>query len=143
MTKFYYGKKGKLVRDKIPATHTADGHKLGVRRIDRAELASAILGKVPEELAELTAAYKMGDEKAEKKEIVDLKTLIDAYIAARGFNPADIEAVAQQKITTRGGFAEGYWIDWIDLKDNSADGQRLLKKFRREPEKYVEEGNEN
>jgi predicted house-cleaning noncanonical NTP pyrophosphatase (MazG superfamily) len=139
MTKFYYGEQGKLVRDKIPAMNEAKGHKVKMRQLDKAELPDAILSKVPEELLELQAAYETGDELAEKKEIADLLTLINAYIDARGFTLAGIEAIVKAKLAERGGFAKGYIVDWIGLKDYSADGQRLLKKFRREPDKYIEE----
>jgi predicted house-cleaning noncanonical NTP pyrophosphatase (MazG superfamily) len=117
----------------------AEGHKLKVHQVSKAKLPTAILGKIPEELAELKEAYAKGGDEAEKKEIADLKTLIEAYINARGFDLADIETVAKQKITKRGGFAEGHWIEWVDLNDDSADGQRLLKKFRNDTKNYIEE----
>jgi predicted house-cleaning noncanonical NTP pyrophosphatase (MazG superfamily) len=116
-----------------------EGHKIKTRQLSKAELPAAILGKIPEELAELKEAYAKGSDEAEKKEIADLKTLVEAYISARGFSLADIEVVAKQKITKRGGFAEGYWVEWIDLNDGSADGRRLLKKFRGDTKNYIEE----
>jgi hypothetical protein len=33
----------------------------------------------------------------------------------------------------------GYWQEWIDLDDDSPDGQRMLAYFRKDPEKYIEE----
>ncbi|MDR2524373.1 MAG: nucleoside triphosphate pyrophosphohydrolase [Candidatus Nomurabacteria bacterium] len=139
MTKFYYNKNGKLVRDKIPALHRAEGHILKMRRLGKDELADAILGKFPEELQELIDEKSAGDAGREKKEIADLLTLIESYIVARGFTKEEIRTVQAEKDAERGAFHDGAWIDWIDLNDNCPDGQRLLKKFHKESGKYIEE----
>jgi predicted house-cleaning noncanonical NTP pyrophosphatase (MazG superfamily) len=139
MTKFYFGKHGKLVRDKIPAMSEAEGHIVKVRQLSRKDLADAILGKFLEEINELKEAFDSGDEKAEKKEIADVQTLLDSYIKVRNFSMVECEAVKEAKKDERGAFDCGYWIDWIDLNDDSADGQSLLKKYRREFTVYIED----
>jgi predicted house-cleaning noncanonical NTP pyrophosphatase (MazG superfamily) len=139
MIRHLYSKKGKLVRDRIPGISEAKGHVVKVRQLSREELPLALIGKVPEELAELRAELKSGDAESEKKEIADLQTLIDAYIEARGYDRTEIEQIKQQKLAERGGFKEGLWIDWMELDLDTAHGQRLLEKFRKEPRKYIEE----
>lgn len=89
----------KLVRDRIPASITAEGTPHAVRRLDPDEYASRLDDKLDEEVAEY-------HESAEISELVDVVEVIQAIVERRGLTWDEFEALRQRKRDTNGGFTQ-------------------------------------
>jgi predicted house-cleaning noncanonical NTP pyrophosphatase (MazG superfamily) len=139
MIRFYFGKNGKLVRDKIVELIIAQNHGVKMRKIDKQELVSAIVDKMPEEIDELRAALSSGDNENVKEEIADIWTLLASCAKACGSDIADIESIAAKKTVKKGAFDTGTIIEYTDLNPKSSNYDYWLKYFRQNPEKYIEE----
>lgn len=141
MIRFYFNKEegGKLVRDKIPELTIAQKHDIKDRKLNKEDLAQAILGKFPEELAELKEELKEGNIEGEKKEIADIVSLLNAYIEARNFNKTEIEQVEKTKSDKKGSFIDGVVVEYVDLNPEGDDYEFWLNNFRKDPERYIEE----
>jgi predicted house-cleaning noncanonical NTP pyrophosphatase (MazG superfamily) len=148
MIRFYYGPEGegKLVRDTIDKKICSERHVVKARYLEKEELAGAILDKMPEELAELKTALARAalggdveEEKEEKEELADVMALLGSYIKVRGFEPAEIERIRDEKARKRGAFDMGTFIEYVDLNPEGEDYEFWLKHFRENSDRYVEE----
>lgn len=144
MNRFYFDKEngGKLVRDKIVELTNEQKHVVESRKLTEKDLASAVLGKIPEELEELKQELEKGDVFAEKKEIADLMTLLNAYIEARGFDKSEIKEIEAKKTKAKGGFKSGEVIEYIELNPEGDEYEFWLQHFRDNPDRYTEESEE-
>ncbi|MBI2056518.1 MAG: nucleoside triphosphate pyrophosphohydrolase [Candidatus Sungbacteria bacterium] len=98
----------KLIRDKIPEIMEREGKKLSTRVLtDDKEYIEALLRKMIEEVQEL----RHGDDPREK--IAYLYEIIDALIAAHGFNKEEIFAVRKTRYKERGGFDKRLFLEGV------------------------------
>ena len=139
--KFYYGEdgRGKLVRDKLDDVIRAEGHKVKVRKLDAEDLSAEILKKIPEEVAELLEAMSGDSREAEKEELADVWALLEAFQKARGFLDAEISEVKAAKAAKKGGFDEGTFIEYVDLRPEGEGYDFWLEHFRKNADRYIEE----
>ena len=141
MIRFYYGPdgKGKLVRDTLDKKICSEKHIVKSRFLPKKELAVAILDKLPEEIQELKVADKVGNQDDIKEELADVLTLIRSYINIQGYEAVDIEKVVDEKVTQKGAYEKGTFIEYVELNPNGDDYDFWLKHFRDNSDRYIEE----
>jgi predicted house-cleaning noncanonical NTP pyrophosphatase (MazG superfamily) len=140
MTRFYYGSEGegKLVRDKLPDVIRAEKHIVKTLKLDNAQLATYILEKMPEEIAEIKEALGGGDKSEVADEIADLQTLIDSLVEIVGIDKADVDKIKQKKTGKKGAFINGAYIEYVELNPNGDDYGFWLDHFRKNADRYKE-----
>ncbi|MBW7991142.1 MAG: nucleoside triphosphate pyrophosphohydrolase [Planctomycetes bacterium] len=94
----------KLVRDKIPVRIESHGEKAKVIRLTGHELSLVLRAKVLEEALELFWADTPDHR---KEEIADLLEVLRSVSKHEGFKHEELEDIATNKRTKRGGFDEG------------------------------------
>ncbi|TAK03634.1 phosphoribosyl-ATP pyrophosphohydrolase [Patescibacteria group bacterium] len=87
----------KLVRDKMPERIRAKGEACSFHVADDAEYWQKLKAKMAEEMGEFVR-----DESAD--EVADILEVLDAIIAYKKFDRAEIEAIKKRKFDERGGF---------------------------------------
>ena len=110
----------KLVRDGIPALAKADGRTLDTRTALDHELDRLLGLKLVEEAHELLDALVDGRRTEVLEELADLRTVIDAVVARKGFTDAEVDAAVAAKRSKRGGFDAG-----LVLRDPTVRRSRL------------------
>jgi predicted house-cleaning noncanonical NTP pyrophosphatase (MazG superfamily) len=98
---------GKLVRDRIPELIRADGRTPQIRTLDADEYLLALLDKLVEEANELRDA----EPSQQIEELADVYEVIRALVVRLDLDIAEVVAVADDKCTSRGGFAGQLWLD--------------------------------
>jgi predicted house-cleaning noncanonical NTP pyrophosphatase (MazG superfamily) len=91
----------KLVRDLVPGTLRAGGHKVVTRTLHGAELLKALRAKLDEEIAEYDAAV---DDEHAVAELADLLEVLVALARQRGCTEAAIQQLRAAKADQRGAF---------------------------------------
>ena len=144
MNKFYFGEdgKGKLVRDKLADVISAEGHEVDSVKLDKSDLSLAIVGKIPEEQAELLQAVESDDRNDIIYEIADILALVESLAKVCGIEMKDIDNAKSEKASKKGEFIEGVQINSVTLNPNSEDYGFWLKHFRENSDRYIEEENE-
>ena len=99
----------KLVRDLIPDIIERSAGKCRTRTLSDEEYLKMLDLKLDEELAEYHQDQNI-------EELADLLELILAATAARGYTPAELEAVRAEKAKKRGGFEKKIFL--IDVTDD-------------------------
>lgn len=126
MPRFWFGK---LVRDKIPERiRVKDEARVNSKKLVGAELVEVLKDKLVEEAGEVKTADVIVDE------IADVYEVLDALKVAASLTDAQIEGIRNQKRKRSGGFAEGLYIEDIELDDDNPWNEKL----RQEPDKYKE-----
>ena len=97
-------RRGKLIRDYIPAIAKLQGRLLNTRTADPSELARLLGLKLLEESHEAVDALWHADRDTVLEELADVQAVIDAIAAYRGLSTADIRDRARRKHAERGGF---------------------------------------
>ena len=97
-------KRGKLLRDKIPATIAAGGETVIEAKLAKADLHLGLAGKLIEEMEEFLRA---SDAQEQAAEIADMLEVIKGLAAASGHSWAKIDRIAKEKAGKRGGFKDG------------------------------------
>jgi predicted house-cleaning noncanonical NTP pyrophosphatase (MazG superfamily) len=97
----------KLVRDKVPGTLRAGGHKVTTRTIQGAEMLRALRAKIDEEVAEYDAAP---DDEQAAMELADLVEVVMAIARRRGFTEAAIQQLREAKAAQRGTFERALFL---------------------------------
>lgn len=97
----------KLVRDNVPGTLRASGHKVTTRTLQGAELLKALRAKVGEEVAEYDAAP---DDQRAAEELADLLEVVMAIAKRRGFTEAAIQQMREAKTAQRGAFDRALFL---------------------------------
>ena len=123
----YYRKRnrqvfGKLVRDKIPANIVAGGETVKEARLAQADLATGLAGKLLEEIEEFLRAPNPDDKAAE---IADLFEVVKGIALASGLSWSQIEKLAKEKSTKRGGFKDGRVLVETTLPHRDCPIERL------------------
>jgi predicted house-cleaning noncanonical NTP pyrophosphatase (MazG superfamily) len=91
----------KLVRDLVPGTLRAGGHKVVTRTINGTELLEALRAKLNEEIAEYDAA---ADDEHAAAELADLLEVVVAIARQRGHSEAAMQQLRSAKAEQRGTF---------------------------------------
>jgi predicted house-cleaning noncanonical NTP pyrophosphatase (MazG superfamily) len=97
----------KLVRDLVPGTLRAGGHRVFTRTLVGKELLEALRAKIDEEAAEYDAA--LDDEQA-AVELVDLLEVIMAIAKRRGLTEAAVQQLRAAKAAQRGAYDLGVFL---------------------------------
>lgn len=97
-------KYNKLVRDKIPEVIRAKGETPIFHVADEAEYWAKLKAKLAEETGEFVCDENIN-------EIADVLEVLDAIIAYKKFDRAEIEEVKRKKFEERGGFTERIILD--------------------------------
>jgi predicted house-cleaning noncanonical NTP pyrophosphatase (MazG superfamily) len=117
---------GKLVRDKIPDVIRQSGRTPRVTRLPADAYRSALMHKLHEEVAELTAAQTT---ESMLEEAGDVLEVLAAIATEHGATIDTIVEAAGKKRAERGGFTKRLWLDSVDAdprvpKDSSLDPHR-------------------
>ena len=97
-------KYNKLVRDKMPERIRAEGRTAETHIADDAEYWTRLKAKLAEEMGEFVR-----DESVE--EMADVLEVIDAVIAYKNFDRAEIQRAKEKKAEERGGFTGRIILD--------------------------------
>jgi len=123
--KIYFGRSGKLIRDKIPTLLRRKGvsfstHSLrGEFEDDDEGFSVALREKIVEEAVELLLA----DDRADRiSEAVDLISVLDAYVSHEGINTGDVAHGLRSLFRTRGGFSKRLVLAWTSNDGYFDDG---------------------
>jgi predicted house-cleaning noncanonical NTP pyrophosphatase (MazG superfamily) len=100
----------KLVRDRIPEIIRAEGRTCQLEILDDETYLVALMQKLVEEAQELTGAA------AEKRkgELADILEVLEAIIAALGYDLAEIREQQRNKRAERGGFEGKIRLLWVE-----------------------------
>ena len=97
----------KLVRDHVPGTLRASGHKVATRTLPPTEMLKALRAKIDEEVAEYDAAL---DDEHAALELADLIEVVMAIARRRGFTEAAIQRLREAKAAQRGTFERALFL---------------------------------
>jgi predicted house-cleaning noncanonical NTP pyrophosphatase (MazG superfamily) len=100
----------KLVRDRIPEILEQKHLLYEVRTLKAHEKMPALLQKLLEEAEELRAASP--EERV--AELADVAEVMDALCHEFGVSWEQVCAIQEQKRRDRGGFEEGYVLEWVE-----------------------------
>ena len=123
----------KLVRDMLPASYASLDQKIVARRLTGKELLSAMRVKLIEEAAEIP--FEDGSREDLTNEISDIQQVLDDMKAACGLSDEEVARAQETKFKKKGGFAEGIFVETIELND----GDEWVGYYRKDPKKYPEE----
>ena len=96
----------KLVRDGIPQIIRDSGAEPHIRVLSPDEFVPAAIDKIVEEAGELKNAR--GDDRLH--ELADLWEVLSSLVTALGWTMSDVQAAADIKRSTRGGFDDRVWL---------------------------------
>ena len=141
MKRVYFGKdgQGKLVRDNLPELLTKQGYPYSAKVLLPSELASHIVGKMPEEVNEIKFALANQSKDALVEEIADLIELVDSLVKAINITKEDLTDAKQKKKDSRGSFTTGQFIHYVDLVETGDNYDYWVKYFSGNPGYVVEE----
>jgi len=97
----------KMVRDNVPGTLRASGHKVATRTLQPTEMMKALRAKIDEEVAEYDAAP---DDQHAALELADLLEVVMTLAGRRGFNEATIQQLREAKAAQRGTFERALFL---------------------------------
>ncbi len=123
----------KMIRDNMIAMYEAMGQKATYRTLKGKELVVATIQKIVEEAEEIPAD---GDRQTILKEIADVKQGLVDLQAHFAISDKEIEQARVKKLTKKGGFARGIFVETLTLGDND----EWVAYYRAEPAKYPEHG---
>lgn len=121
----------KMIRDNMIAMYEAMGQKATYRTLKGKELIVATIQKIVEEAEEIPSD---GDKQKVTKEIADVQQGIVDLQAHFGISDEEVERARIKKLTEKGGFARGVFVETLALSDND----EWVAYYRAEPGKYPE-----
>jgi predicted house-cleaning noncanonical NTP pyrophosphatase (MazG superfamily) len=101
---------GKLVRDRIPEIIESHGQRAVTHTLDEDGYRAALLAKLAEEAHE--AQQATGDDLP--TELADILEVLQALTAALGLTWEQLQELAGDKRTHRGGFQQRLFLDYVD-----------------------------
>jgi predicted house-cleaning noncanonical NTP pyrophosphatase (MazG superfamily) len=126
----------KLVRDNVVPLCLKQGCKVAYVQLKGEDLLEALARKLIEEAAEIAGALDLRHSPQGHQELInelaDLQTVLNALREAVGITPQDIKTAAAKKIWQKGGFAEGYYVEEIDIPNTHP----MLAYFQAQTKKY-------
>lgn len=106
---------GKLVRDLIP---TKIKSNFSVCRVfSRKSRVLLLAKKMEEETKEMLQAFAKTDTDGVAWELADMYEIVKAIAEENGYTMEDIENKAKIKRLNNGGFEKGYFLDWVEVKE--------------------------
>lgn len=123
----------KMIRDDMIAMYEAIGQKATYRTLKGKELVTATIQKIIEEAKEIPAD---GDRQTILKEIADVKQGLIDLQTHFAISDEEVEQARGKKLTEKGGFARGVFVETLTLDDND----KWVVYYRAEPGKYPELG---
>lgn len=128
MVKFYCNKLG---RDRGKESFAKQGITAHYRSLVGQEWCEQIKRKLDEETQEVLQARS----KAEViEELADVLEAIDGLCTAYEIDKQELLRVKAEKLEKRGGFQEGFFIEYVEMEDNHP----RVAHFRASPDKYPE-----
>lgn len=100
----------KLVRDRIPEIIVASGRTPRIRSVHGDALEEALIAKLEEEANEFRDA--IGD--ARREELADVLEVVRALAAHLGISMGELDRIADNKRSERGGFNQGIWLESVE-----------------------------
>ncbi len=122
----------KLVRDKIVDHQLASGAQPQYHVLSDADHKQALVAKIIEEAAEITAAP--AEEIA--AEIADVQQAIDDLKEKYGLTDDDIKTAQAAKNDKNGAFKKGLYIDTVTVPE----GDKWIDYYRKNADRYPEVG---
>jgi len=122
----------KLVRDKLPGVYKKLNEKITYRTLRDGELQIALRQKLIEEAAEIP--LEDGDRAILINEISDVEQVLDDLKSELSISNEEVNQAKQKKYGVKGGFANGIFVEQIEL----LDGDKWIEYYRAEPFKYPE-----
>lgn len=122
----------KLVRDNIWRWHEECGHTVKGHKLQGAKLRKSLSEKLHEEADEVGAALSR-EELIE--EIADVRQILDDLCAEEAISEAEVAAAQTKKLTKKGGFREGRYIETVTIPSEDDEWAQYCRKS---PEKYPE-----
>lgn len=98
---------GRLVRDGVPRLARERGHDIQFQQVAEDRLA-AVLKRRAVEVARRLDAAEFG---VEQEELADLLEVLEALIAARGYDKESLRAIKEGAWRKRGGYEKGYVVE--------------------------------
>ena len=122
----------KLVRDGLPKMYDELKQVIVQRKLSGKEMLIALRAKLVEESAEIP--FEGGDRQKIIEELSDVEQVIADIREQLSLSIEQIEDARKKKLSKKGGFAQGVFVETIRLED----GDEWVKYYRREPAKYPE-----
>ncbi|MDB5177859.1 MAG: hypothetical protein JWO61_242 [Candidatus Saccharibacteria bacterium] len=122
----------KLVRDKLPDMYEELGQRTVLQRLIGRELLQRLRQKLVEESSEIP--FEDGTREEIIDELSDIEQVMDDIKAHLNISDEEIKAAKQKKLTKKGGFSDGIFVETIELNDDD----EWVEYYRKEPEKYKE-----
>lgn len=131
MPRFYFEK---LVRDKVLDRCLDDPKVLRTEYEKLAPIAlkKALIDKIHEEAAEIPVQDELDDDVL--SEIADVQAVVNALCNTYGISREQLAEAVARKEAKNGGFANGAYIDYVDLNEAS----EWVDIFCQQPDKYRE-----
>ncbi|WP_032375241.1 phosphoribosyl-ATP pyrophosphohydrolase [Rhodococcoides fascians] len=98
---------GKLVRDLIPSIIEVSGRVPKYRTLEAEDYGNALIDKLFEEAREFRDATPEG----RPEELADVLKVVRALAAHMNLSDADLDTVAADKRSERGGFGQRIWLE--------------------------------
>jgi len=121
----------KLIRDKLKDEYVKLDHRATYIELSESELLEALKQKIIEEAKEIPAD---GLKEEIISELADIEQVIEDIAKRYGILDKEIVSAKQKKFEKKGGFAEGLFVERVELNDDD----EWVEYYRKSPEKYRE-----
>jgi len=122
----------KLIRDKLRGEYEKMNQKAEYRTLSKAEFAAALKQKLIEEANEIDVS----DRQSIIGEVADVYQVLEDMLAANNISVEEVQNIKNAKFAKKGGFAEGTYIETLELSDNDDWNDY----YRKHPDLYKEIG---
>lgn len=120
----------KLVRDKLREEYEKLGQFARYVVLSEEEHSEALKQKIIEEANEIPVVGR--DDII--SELADIFQVLDDFAALNGISEAEIQEVKQAKFNKKGGFAQGVFVETLELKNDD----EWVKYYRKSPDVFKE-----
>ena len=120
----------KLIRDKLRGEYEKMNQKAEYRALSKAEFAAALKQKLIEEANEIDVS----DRQSIIGEVADVYQVLEDILAANDISVEEVQNAKHAKYMKKGGFAEGTYIETLELSDNDDWNDY----YRKHPDLYKE-----
>jgi len=120
----------KLIRDKLRGEYEKMNQKAEYRALSPTEFAEALKQKLIEEANEIDVS----DRQSIIGEVADVYQVLEDMLAANNISVEEVQNTKNAKFAKKGGFAEGTYIETLELSDNDDWNDY----YRKHPDLYKE-----
>jgi len=120
----------KLIRDKLRGEYEKMNQKAKYRTLSQTEFAEALKQKLIEEANEINVS----DRQSIIGEVADVYQVLEDMLAANNISVEEVQNTKNAKFAKKGGFAEGTYIETLELFDNDDWNDY----YRKHPDLYKE-----